>query len=144
VWPAITFKPAPVRTPVSSSTEPGAAPAPSVTGSADGDDWGGAQAAVASAPNGDDDAGPPLDQLESQMQAEVSGGNARPSKSTARPVQEEPEKAPAVLPALDSLVERIPAEVKETLEELFRVRFQAVRQIPRKALVRAPGKPPAI
>ena len=40
----------------------------------------------------------------------------------------------AALPALDSLVQRIPAEVRETLEELFRAKFTAVRRVPTKAL----------
>jgi hypothetical protein len=38
------------------------------------------------------------------------------------------------LPALNELVERIPANVRETLDDLFRVRFTTVRRIPRKAL----------
>jgi hypothetical protein len=38
------------------------------------------------------------------------------------------------LPALDELVERIPANVRETLDDLFRVRYTTVRRIPRKAL----------
>jgi len=38
------------------------------------------------------------------------------------------------LPPLDSLVKRLPAEVRETLDELFRAKFIAVRRVPRKAL----------
>ena len=38
------------------------------------------------------------------------------------------------LPPLDELVERIPTEVREVLEELFRARFTTVRRIPRQAL----------
>ena len=37
------------------------------------------------------------------------------------------------LPKLDDLVARIPAGVRETLEELFRARFVAVKRMPRKA-----------
>ena len=40
------------------------------------------------------------------------------------------------LPALDELVGRIPAEVRETLEDLFRARFVRVTRLPRKALER--------
>lgn len=38
------------------------------------------------------------------------------------------------LPPLSELVERIPSEVRETLEELFRARFVNVKRIPKKAL----------
>jgi len=38
------------------------------------------------------------------------------------------------LPPLHELVERIPAEVRETLEELFRARFVNVKRMPKKAL----------
>jgi hypothetical protein len=38
------------------------------------------------------------------------------------------------LPPLDELVGRIPAEVREVLEDLFRARFVTVKRIPKKAL----------
>ncbi len=38
------------------------------------------------------------------------------------------------LPPLDTLVARIPAEVRETLEELFRIKFTGVRRVPAKHL----------
>lgn len=38
------------------------------------------------------------------------------------------------LPPLDQLVQRIPAEVRETLEDLFRARFVGVKRVPKKAL----------
>jgi hypothetical protein len=38
------------------------------------------------------------------------------------------------LPALDTLVNRLPAEVRDTLEDLFRARFVRVTRVPRKAL----------
>ena len=38
------------------------------------------------------------------------------------------------LPPLDELVKRIPPEVRETLEDLFRAKFVAVRRVPAKAL----------
>lgn len=44
------------------------------------------------------------------------------------------EESKAALPALDSLVQRIPADVRETLEELFRAKFTTVRRVPAKAL----------
>lgn len=38
------------------------------------------------------------------------------------------------LPALNGLVERIPAEVRTALDDLFRARFVRVTRVPRKAL----------
>lgn len=54
----------------------------------------------------------------------------------AAPVAEAEASAPPAgpLPPLNSLVQRIPAEVRETLEELFRAKFVTVRHVPAKAL----------
>jgi hypothetical protein len=38
------------------------------------------------------------------------------------------------LPPLDDLVQRIPSEVRETLDDLFRVKFTTVRRVPKNAL----------
>ena len=38
------------------------------------------------------------------------------------------------LPPLSELVERIPAEVREALDDLFRARFVAVKRVPKRAL----------
>ena len=38
------------------------------------------------------------------------------------------------LPKLDDLIERIPADVRDTLEDLFRVKFVKVARTPKKAL----------
>jgi hypothetical protein len=47
----------------------------------------------------------------------------------------EPEESdPKALPPLDVLVQRIPPEVRETLEDLFRARFVRVQKLPRAAL----------
>jgi hypothetical protein len=40
------------------------------------------------------------------------------------------------LPPLDAMVARIPAPVLETLEDLFRAKFVAVKKVPKKALKR--------
>lgn len=44
------------------------------------------------------------------------------------------DESKTALPALDVLVQRIPAEVRETLEDLFRAKFTTVRRVPAKAL----------
>jgi hypothetical protein len=38
------------------------------------------------------------------------------------------------LPPLETLVNRIPADVRETLDDLFRVKFVGVRRVPAKSL----------
>mgnify|MGYP001546513336 CR=1 FL=1 len=38
------------------------------------------------------------------------------------------------LPPLDELVKRLPPEVRETLDDLFRAKFIAVRRVPKGAL----------
>jgi hypothetical protein len=44
------------------------------------------------------------------------------------------ETEPRGLPPLDELVKRIPPEVRETLDELFRVKFTGVKRVPQNAL----------
>lgn len=52
-----------------------------------------------------------------------------------RPREEPAEEVPAgSLPPLDALVERIPAAVRDTLDDLFRVKFVTVQRVPKKAL----------
>ena len=53
--------------------------------------------------------------------------------AAAAAAREEPEDT-GPLPALDDLVERIPAEVRELLEELYRVKFTTVRRVPAELL----------
>ena len=38
------------------------------------------------------------------------------------------------LPALSDLVARVPAEVRDVLEDLFRAKFVAVKRVPKKSL----------
>lgn len=44
------------------------------------------------------------------------------------------EPNPKALPPLDELVARIPPEVRDVLEDLFRARFVTVKRFPKKAL----------
>jgi hypothetical protein len=73
---------------------------------------------------------------------DTDGGRKLITKLPLLMIDDEADNATTALPDLDALVGRLPADVRETLEELFRVRFQAVRRIPRKALVNATVKPP--
>ncbi len=53
----------------------------------------------------------------------------------AKPAEDRADQADTKpLPALDELVGRIPLEVRESLEDLFRARFVTVKRLPRKAL----------
>ncbi len=52
----------------------------------------------------------------------------------ARETAEEVEENAKALPKLSELVERIPPETRELLDELFRARFVAVKRVPKKAL----------
>jgi hypothetical protein len=42
------------------------------------------------------------------------------------------------LPPLDELVKRIPPEVREVLDELFRAKFVTVKRVPERALKEKP------
>lgn len=86
-----------------------------------------------------DDGEPPEWPDESVESAMIAEGRERQEDGPAA----EPRKAPKAeaepeegrpLPELDALVARIPAEVRETLDELFRARFTAVRRVPKTAL----------
>ena len=48
--------------------------------------------------------------------------------------EEEVEDDSTALPKLEELVDRIPAEARELLDELFRARFVAVRRVKKKDL----------
>ena len=64
-------------------------------------------------------------------EARERGEPVIPAKAREEIADETDAKA---LPSLDELVQRIPAEVREALDDLFRARFTTVKRIPRKAL----------
>ena len=79
----------------------------------------------------------PDEAAESAMRAEVTSRGETLNSKAAREAAEAAAEAAAEkknLPKLDALVERIPAEVRDTLEELFRVKFVKVARTPKKAL----------
>jgi hypothetical protein len=88
-----------------------------------------------SSANGDDAEPPgwPDDAAESAFLAET--------RERGEPIKVEPAKRdeaedsdPKSLPPLDELVKRIPANVREVLDDLFRARFVTVKRVPKKAL----------
>jgi hypothetical protein len=78
---------------------------------------------------------PPLwpdEAAESEFRAEA---RARGEVVVSAKPRDDDEQADAkVLPPLDDLVKRIPANVREVLDELFRARFVTVKRVPKSAL----------
>jgi len=86
-----------------------------------------------------DEEGPvwPDEASESAMRAEVAERGETLTSKAARELAEAAAEAAAEkkgLPSLDALVEKIPADVRDTLEDLFRVKFVKVARVPKKAL----------
>ena len=88
---------------------------------------------------GDDDAPEwPDESVEAAMiaeQRERDAGDITPSRAP-RPAREadRDDEAAAPLPQLDALIEKIPPNVRETLDELFRARFTSVQRVPKQVL----------
>lgn len=104
---------------------------------------GGGRPAAAAGDDGamsDDDGTPwPDEVMEAAEVARVAeqAGEA-PAGRPRRTVAMEDAGAPP-LPKLDELIHRIPATVRETLDELFRAKFTAVRRVPEAVLKPARG-----
>lgn len=86
-----------------------------------------------------DSEGPPLEVLEAGMSAELAerdaGGRATPRRQALGDVDDEDDaKADAALPEPEALSARLAPELRDTLEELLRLRFSRVKKIPRKHL----------
>jgi hypothetical protein len=86
-----------------------------------------------------DEEGPvwPDESSESAMRAEVTERGETLNSKAARELAEAAAEAAAEkknLPKLDDLINRIPADVRDTLEDLFRVKFVKVARAPKKAL----------
>jgi hypothetical protein len=75
----------------------------------------------------------PDDSMESAFRAEARE-RGEPVRVAREPEETEEAAETGGLPRLDELVERIPAGVREAMEDLFRARFVAVKRVPRKAL----------
>jgi hypothetical protein len=91
-----------------------------------------------------------MEELEAQMRGELAARDASAAASpaarrsaAAATEDDDADGKSAALPELDTLVARLPAEVRETLDELFRARFVAVKKLPKKLLQPATTKGPA-
>lgn len=88
------------------------------------------------APSAEEAAPPELDEAaEAAFLAEARerGEIVAPPKAAETEEREEP-LDPKALPPLNELVEQIPVEVREVLEDLFRARFVTVKRFPKKVL----------
>ncbi len=98
----------------------------------------GSSEANESSPSGaaTDEPDPPNWPDEASETAFLAGAQERGEIVTPAKPAEVPEVNEEVqpLPSLDSLVERIPAGVRDKLEELFRAKFVRVQRVPRRAL----------
>jgi hypothetical protein len=72
--------------------------------------------------------------LSEQRVSGVADGGARVAQPSKPAADEDSEVETAPLPALQSLVDRIPADAREVLEELFRAKFYTVKKVPKAAL----------
>lgn len=83
---------------------------------------------TASAPTWPDEA------AESAMVSELRDRGEFTPVASSRAAEINEEAETTALPPLNQLVEKIPTEVRETLEDLFRARFVTVKRVPKKAL----------
>lgn len=103
-----------MEVPSQHAVEPSAEPAQSEPGTADGE--------------------PPSWPDESAEAAFLGEAKERGESVAPKPVAREVEEAdPRALPQLDVLVNRIPTEVRDVLEELFRAKFVKVQRVPKRA-----------
>lgn len=72
----------------------------------------------------------PDEATESAMRAEQAERGESPATTPRRRKDDTEETVRGTLPPLDVLVSRIPADVRGTLEELFRAKFTQVRRVP--------------
>jgi hypothetical protein len=61
-------------------------------------------------------------------------GDVAPVAGSPAEADDEDAKEPGELPPLDDLVNRIPAETRQLMDELFRARFVTVKRVPKSAL----------
>ena len=93
-------------------------------------------ASAIAVPASPDDGGPAPEFDESMESAFLAEARERGEPVVPPKAREEPaeENETRPLPPLNELVERIPPEVRETLEDLFRARFITVKRVPKRAL----------
>lgn len=76
----------------------------------------------------------PDDAAESSFRAEARdrGEKVQPTRTTVEHLEDAADAK--ALPKLEDMVEKIPAEVRDVLEDLFRAKFVRVQKIPKRLL----------
>lgn len=104
-------------------------------------DWTEAVSPSSLAVTAGDEGGPSLEDLEAQMGREIAAKDVdqpvqkKNARTTSGPADETEGRANlGPLPELDVLLNRLPTELRESVEELLRVRFTAVKRVPGEAL----------
>lgn len=82
----------------------------------------------------------PDEATEAAFFGETSGSEEPVPVAASNRATEEDDDAPKSLPSMEELVKRIPAETRELLDELFRVKFTIVRRVPKNALKEQDGR----
>jgi len=76
------------------------------------------------------------------MEAAMSAEAAQRDGPAKKPTKKEREEAETLdggpLPKLDEMIAKVPADLQEKMDDLFRAKFQSVRRVPQAAL-----KPPS-
>ena len=93
---------------------------------------------AAPAAGGGEPASWPDEAAESAFRAEARDRGEVPVAVAAPGPAEVEETDPKALPALDTLVRRIPGPVVDALDDLFRARFVRVQKFPRRSLKSGP------
>jgi hypothetical protein len=70
----------------------------------------------------------------SELRERGESAPAPAAAATAAARESEEPVDPKSLPSLDELLKRVPAGVRETLDDLFRAKFVRVTRVPKKAL----------
>lgn len=76
----------------------------------------------------------PDDAAEASFRAEARdrGETVKPTRSTVEHIEDAADAK--ALPKLEDMIEKIPAEVRDVLEDLFRAKFVRVQKIPKRLL----------
>lgn len=85
--------------------------------------------------HGDEDGPPAFDEAaESAFRAEARDRGEAVARPVAADNGEADDDGSKAMPKLDELVNRIPPEIRDVLDELFRARFVTVKRFPKKVL----------
>jgi hypothetical protein len=87
----------------------------------------------------EDDGTPWMDaEREAAMQAAIEVEEAERSASKAKPSRRQTEAAETLdggpLPELDDMIAKVPADLQEKMDDLFRAKFQTVKRVPAAVL----------